>query len=67
MNIFPENIQCLHYLMIFTTFDDVKNKHDIYKDEDCMKKFCKSLKKYAVIIINFEIEKTISLTNKQQR
>ena len=35
----------------------IKTKHDVYRDKDCIKKFCKSLDKYAMEIINFEKRK----------
>ena len=28
--------------------------HDVYRDEDCMKKFCESLREQAMRIIKFE-------------
>ena len=32
------------YLMsAIWTFDNIENKHDIYRDEDYMKRFCESL------------------------
>ena len=41
---------------IFThcSFDKSKNKHNYYRGEDCMKKFCKDLREHATIIINHE-------------
>ena len=45
---------------------DVENKHEVYRGKDCMKKFCESLKKYAVKIINFKKEKIKLLINAQQ-
>ena len=42
----------------------LKNEHDVYKDEDCMKKNCESLGQKAMEIINFEKEKMIPLKNK---
>ena len=29
------------------TFDGIENKHDVYRGEDSMKKFFKSLREYA--------------------
>ena len=40
-----------------SSFRSVENKHDVYKGKDCMKKFCESLRKHAVKIINFEKKK----------
>ena len=41
---------------IFThcSFDKSKNKLNYYRGEDCMKRFCKDLKEYAIKIINCE-------------
>ena len=30
----------------------IENKHDVYRGKDCMKKFCESLRKHAMKIIN---------------
>ena len=43
----------------------MENNHNVYRGEDCMKKFCKSLE-YAMNMINFKNKKMIPLTNKQQ-
>ena len=48
------------------TFDGIENKHDAYICEDCMKKFCESLREHAKKIINFEKKKMIPLTNERQ-
>ena len=34
--------------------DTTKNRHDYYRDKDCMKKFCKDLKEPAANIIDYE-------------
>ena len=44
----------------------MKNKHDVYKGKDCMKKFCESLREHAIKIINFIKKKRRLLTNRQQ-
>ena len=44
----------------------MKNKHDVYKGKDCMKKFCESLREHAIKIINF-IKKKKEIINKQTR
>ena len=48
------------------TFDDIENKHDVYRGADCMKKFCKSLREHEMKITNFGKKKMIPLTNKKQ-
>ena len=53
-------------LFTIWTFDGIDNKHDVYRSEDCMKKFCESLREHVIKIINFEKKKMISLTNEQQ-
>ena len=45
---------------------DIKNKHDVYTGEDCMKTFCKWLKIRAIRISNFKKRKMKLLTNEQQ-
>ena len=34
-------------------YEDIKHKHDVYRDNDCMKKFCESLKERAVKMFSF--------------
>ena len=41
-------------LFTHCSFDKTKNKLDCYRDEDCMKKFCKDLREHATKIINHE-------------
>ena len=36
------------------SFDESKNKLDYYRGDDCMKKFCKDLRKHDTKIINYE-------------
>ena len=52
---------------IFThcLFDESKNKLNYYRD-DCMKKFCKDLRKHSTKIINYEKKKMIPLTTKEE-
>ena len=53
---------------IFThcSFDKSKNKLNYYRGDDCMKKFCKELRKHATKIINYEKKKMIPLTTKEK-
>ena len=60
-----EHIICRYSLSKVPTFDGTENKHDVCSDEDCMKKFCESLRKYTMKIINIEKKKIIPLTNEQ--
>ena len=43
-------------------FGGMENKHDIYRAEDCMRKFRESLRGHVMKIINFENNKMIPLT-----
>ena len=43
-------------------FYHIENKHTLYRGEDCMKKFCESLRKQAKNIIDFEKKKILPLT-----
>ena len=38
-------------------FDNIENKYSLYLGEDCMKKFCTSLREHATNVINFEKKK----------
>ena len=48
------------------SFDERKNKLDYYRGEDCMKKFCKDLRKHATKIINCNKKEVIPLTQKEE-
>ena len=61
-----EHIPCGYSVSTTWRFSDTKNKHDVNRDEDCMKKLCESLREHAMKIFNFEKKKMIPLTNKQQ-
>ena len=53
---------------IFThcSFDKFKNKLNYYRENDCMKKFCKDLREHATKIINYEKKKMIPLTAEEK-
>ena len=46
-------------------FDNIENKHTLYRGKDCMKKFCSSLREHATNVINFEKNKTLPVTKKE--
>ena len=48
------------------SFDERKNKLDYYRGEDCMKEFCRDLRKYAIKIINCNKKEVIPLTKKEE-
>ena len=45
-------------------FRTIENKYDVYIDKDCMKKFCKFLRKHAMKIIKFK-KKNNEIINKR--
>ena len=46
----------------FWAFNNIENKQNLYHGEDCMNKFCESLREHAKNIIDFEIKKMLLLT-----
>ena len=46
-------------------FNDIENKHEVYRSKDLIKTFFESLKKHVVNTINLEKKQMISLTNKE--
>ena len=57
----PENFQQQKQVSIFL----VENKHTLYRGEDCMKKFCTSLRQDTTKVLNFEKKKMLPLTKKE--
>ena len=47
------------------TFDCIGKKHDIFRNENCMKRFWESFRQYVMKIINFEQKKMIPLKDKK--
>ena len=54
-------------LFTHCSFDKTKNKFDYYRGEDCMKEFCRDLRKHLTKIINYQKKKMISLTKKEEK
>ena len=52
------------FSMSTISFKSLENKHDVYRGKDCIKKFCKSLRKQAINIINY---KKMNLLTKEQK
>ena len=55
-----------HYLC-WLSIKDVENKHDVCKDEDCMKTFFGSLREHAVKIIKFKNQKNEIIDKSKSR
>ena len=54
-------------LFTCSSFDTTENKLDCYRDEDCMKGFCKVLKEHATRTINYEKKEIIPLTKEEEK
>lgn len=59
-----EDIPCGYSMSTKWTFEDIGNKRGVYRGEDCMKTFCKSLTECAIIITNFKNKKIKPLISK---
>ena len=46
------------------TFDNIENKHELYRREDYTQMFCTSLREHATSIIKFEKKKMLPLIKK---
>ena len=47
------------------TVNGIENTHYVFRGEDCLKKFCKFLRKHAMKIIDFGKKKKIPLITEQ--
>ena len=45
--------------------DNIRKQHSVYRGEDCVKKFCISLREHAADLINFEKKKMLPLTEEE--
>ena len=52
-----DHVPCGYSMSTIWAFDSIENKHTLYRGEDCMKKFCETLRKHMKNIINFEKKK----------
>ena len=59
-----EHIQSGFSMSTISLFRSIENKHDICRDRDSMKKFCESLRKLTMKIINFKKKKMWLLMKK---
>ena len=48
-------------MVAILAFDHIEDKHTLCRGEDCMKKFCSSLREHATNIHNFQKKKMILL------
>ena len=61
-----EHISSSFSMSTIFLFRSIENKHDVYRGNHCMKKFCESLREQAMKIINFKKKKMNLLTKEQQ-
>ena len=54
---------CRYSISTIWAFDNMVDKHSIYRGEHCMKKFFSSLREHVTNVINFE-KKMLPLTKK---
>ena len=60
-----EHIPCGYSMSTIWAFDHIENKHALYRGEDCMKKFCTSLREHIKNLIDLEKKKMLPLTKKE--
>ena len=49
-----------------SSFENIENKHDVYRARDCMKKFFESLGEHVMKMTNFKQKKMKLLLKEQQ-
>ena len=54
-------------LFTCSSFDTKEKKLDCHRGEDCMKEFCKDLKKHVTRIIKYDKKKMILLTKEERK
>ena len=62
MDIFPSSFS----MSTISSFRSIKNKHNVYRGKDCMKKICEFLRDLVKKIIHFFKKKMKLLTKEQQ-
>ena len=60
-----EHIPCGYSMSTIWAFDSIENKSTLYRGEDCMKKFCTSLREHDANVINFEKKEMLPLTKEE--
>ena len=60
-----EHIPCGYSVSTIWESHHIENKHTLYHEKSCMKKFCESLREHAKDIIDFEKKKMLPLTKEE--
>ena len=50
-----------------SSFKSIENKHDVYRGNYCLKRFCEPLREHAIELIDFKKKKIKSSPNEQQK
>ena len=61
-----EHISSGFSMSTILSFRSIENKHNVYRNKDCMIKFCEFLREHAMAVINFK-KKKIKLVTKEQQ
>ena len=60
-----EHITCGCSMSTIWAFENIENKHTLYREEDCLKNFCTSLRENTKNIIAFEKKNILRLTKEE--
>ena len=50
---------------LICSFDATKNRHNFYRGKDCIERFCKDVKEFAIEISNYREQEMMPLTDKE--
>ena len=62
-----EHIPCGYSMSTVLVFDNIENKHFLYRGEDCLKKFCESLREHTKNVIDFKIKKNVTVNKRRTK
>ena len=48
-------------MLTIWAFDHTENKHTLYREKDCMKKFCEPLREHSKSMIDFNKKKNVTV------
>ena len=60
-----KHIPCGYSVSTIWGFNQIEDKHTLYREQDCMKKICESLREHAKSIIDFEKKKNVTVNKKR--
>ena len=58
-------VRCGYSMSAIWAFDNIENKHTLYRGEDCIKRFTTSLREHAKNITDFKKKKLLLLTKEE--